>query len=132
MATETTYSGKKGGWQKLLKTLEGNAELAYLETQQTKLSNLLSQAVEVTKQQHALKASKQELSQQLQTIMSEGERTATLLRKSIQGHYGIRSEKLTEFGLKPFRGLPFRPRIRKPRTTETPGSSGSSTSTPSA
>lgn len=138
MSNETTQLGQKGEWQKLIKPLEGNAELAYLERQRDKLSGLLDQAVDITHQQNALTAQKQELSKQLQTIMVEGRRTATVLRKSIVAHYGVRSEKLAEFGLQPFRGRPFTPRIRKPKTQspqtqpETPDNSGASSSTPAS
>jgi hypothetical protein len=34
----------------------------------------------------------------------EGERVASLIRSALKQHYGIRSEKLAEFDLKPFRG----------------------------
>ena len=36
--------------------------------------------------------------------MVEGERLANLLRVNLKQHYGIRSEKLSAFGLQPFRG----------------------------
>ena len=49
-------------------------------------------------------ARSQELTPRLQAAMSDGERLATVLRLSVKAHYGIRSEKLTEFGLQPFRG----------------------------
>ena len=110
MAKETRYSEMKGEWQKLLLSLESNPELDYLQTQRAKLSELLSQAMEITNRQTALAASKQELSQQLRGIMVEGQRITTVLRKSVAAHYGVRAEKLTEFGLQPFRG---RPRIVK-------------------
>ena len=130
MSNETTQLGRKGEWQKLIKPLAGNPDLAYLATQRDKLAGLLDQAVEITHQQNALTAQKQELSKQLQTIMIEGQRTATILRKSIAGHYGVRSEKLAEFGMQPFRGRPFIPRTRKPKPQpETPGSAGTPAST---
>lgn len=135
MSNETTQLGQKGEWQKLIKPVKENAELAYLETQREKLSGLLDQAVEITHQQNALTAQKQELSKQLQTIMIEGRRTATVLRKSIAAHYGVRSEKLAEFGLQPFRGRPFAPRKKKPAAQpqpETPGSAGAPASTPAS
>jgi hypothetical protein len=135
MSNETTQLGQKGEWQKLIKPLEGNVELAYLDTQKEKLSGLLDQAVDITHQQNALTAQKQELSKRLQTIMVEGRRTATVLRKSIAAHYGVRSEKLAEFGLQPFRGRPFTPRTRKPKPQpqpEAPDSSGASSSTPAS
>lgn len=133
MSNETTQLGKKGEWQKLIRPLEGNPDLAYLATQREKLSGLLDQAVEITHQQNALAARKQELSKQLQTIMLEGQRTATILRKSIAAHYGVRSEKLAEFGMQPFRGRPFAPRTKKPKPQpEAPDNSGAQTSTPAS
>lgn len=133
MSNETTQLGQKGEWQKLIKPLEGKPELAYLTPQKDKLSGLLDQAVEITYQQNALTAQKQELSKQLQTIMIEGQRTATVLRRSIAAHYGVRSEKLAEFGMQPFRGRPFTPRTRKPKQQpEAPSNSDAPASTPAS
>ena len=52
----------------------------------------------------ATRATKQELSQQLKTLVVEGDRVATLLRSAVKQHFGVRAEKLTEFGVQPFRG----------------------------
>lgn len=79
----------------------GNLELDYRQTQRARLTELLNQAVDITNKQNALAASKQDLSQQLRVIMVEGQRMTTLLRKSIAAHYGVRAEKLAEFGLQP-------------------------------
>src|SRR6185295_15712011 len=49
-------------------------------------------------------AAKQEASLQLRTSLAECERLANILRLGVKQHYGIRSEKLAEFGLQPFRG----------------------------
>ena len=59
-------------------------------------------------------ASKQERSKQLQAIISEGQRLATGMRKMIVHQYGVRSEKLTEFGLQPFRGRKAKPAEENP------------------
>jgi hypothetical protein len=37
-------------------------------------------------------------------MVSDGQRLATMLRQGLKQYYGIRSEKLTEFGLNSFRG----------------------------
>ena len=55
-------------------------------------------------QQSAFTASKQEASQKLKTFLIEGDRLANVLQLAVKQHYGIRSEKLAEFGLQPFRG----------------------------
>ncbi len=56
--------------------------------------------------QASLKASKQELSKRLATLLLEGERLAAAIEKLLTEHYGLRSEKLAQFGLQPFRGRP--------------------------
>lgn len=117
MLREKTYTGMLGRWQRLLAPLGANlAELAHLELPHGKLQALLARALEINQQQAALTASKQEMSRQLKQIMGEGERLATLLLMAVKEHYGIRAEKLAEFGLQPFRG---RPRTAKP-APETP------------
>ena len=49
-------------------------------------------------------ASKQAASKEQQTLLTEGQRLANAIRALVKEHYGIRSEKLAEFGLQPFRG----------------------------
>ncbi len=112
MSEERTHAGKKGSWQRLATSLEANGtELGHLEGHRTKFSTLLGRVHEITQEQSALAANKQELSKQLQTLMDETGRLATTLRMAVKEHYGPRSEKLTEFGLQPFRG---RARKEKP------------------
>jgi Asp-tRNA(Asn)/Glu-tRNA(Gln) amidotransferase B subunit len=109
MAKETTYAGMLGNWQRLLEPLKANAaDLPHLEVPRAKLEALLTQAVGLSQEQAARTAAKQDLSQQLKSVVSEGQRLATLLRSAVKEHYGIRSEKLAEFNVQPFRG-----RVRK-------------------
>ena len=133
MAKQNTYTGMIGDWQRLLATLEEHsAEIPQLEPFRTKLGTMLSQAVDVTKQQADLKASKQSMSKQLQQLASQGQRLATVVRSALKEHYGITEEKLTAFGVQPFRG-----RAKKvvspapgPGTPGTPGAPGTSPGTP--
>jgi hypothetical protein len=116
MAKSRTNNGVVGRWQQLGTTLEANAgELSHLEVPRVKLGTMLGRALDIIKQQAALTASKQEMTRQLQEILAEGQRLETVLRLAIKEHYGIRSEKLAEFGLQPFRG---RPRKVKPEAPE--------------
>ena len=111
---ETTAAGKIGEWQRLLAPLTANAEeLKHLEVPRAKLAAMAAQATELKQQQAAQRAAKQEASKQLQEMLTEGGRLTTLLHQALKQHYGIRSEKLAEFGLKPFRG-------RKPLESSTP------------
>jgi DNA repair exonuclease SbcCD ATPase subunit len=108
--TETTRSGKLGEWQRLKAALqESQTELPELELQMTQFETLVGQAADLFRSQAGLVASKQEASQQLTGVMLECQRLATVLRFSLKQHYGPRSERLTAFGLPPFRGRTPKP-----------------------
>lgn len=105
MAQETTYKGKLGDWEQLIQMVaDHSAELAHLEGSRLKLEELLTQGQAYIARQAALRAEKQESSQQIKEVMSSGQRLATVIRRALQQHYGIRAEKLAAFGLQPFRG----------------------------
>ena len=107
MAKEKSKMGRLGGWQRLLARLIANQEdLPHLEGSRVRLAELLDQAQEAADRQAAHTAEKQEASKQLQAFLVEAGRLATVLEMSVKQHYGIRSEKLADFGLKPFRGRP--------------------------
>jgi chromosome segregation ATPase len=110
----TTNEAVVGNLQQLLSKLEANkADLPQLEISMTKLGTVMARVMDVSKQQAALTASKQAASKELQTLLTEGQRLANGIRALLKEHYGIRSEKLAEFGLQPFRG---RVRTVKPPT----------------
>jgi hypothetical protein len=116
MGRETTYAGKVGGLTRFTKALASNAaEVPHLEGARIRLESMLGEVQETASQQAALVASKQEASKKLKTTIIEAERLANGLRKLVTEHYGLRSEKLAEFGLQPFRG-----RKVKATTPETP------------
>lgn len=105
MAQETTYAGKLGGLTRLNTALAANAsEIPHLAGPHNRLDEILKEAVEVAKQQAALTASKQEATRRLQTLLTEGDRVAEGIRKFLKQHYGLRAEKLAEYGMQPFRG----------------------------
>ena len=113
---ETTTKGKIGKLQRLLARLESNREeLQHMEPSRARLQELFSQLQEAADRQATHTAAKQEASKQVQTLLTESERLATILQLAVKQHYGIRSEKLVDFGLKVFRG-----RSRKRAVTETP------------
>jgi hypothetical protein len=99
-------AGKLGDWQRLLAPIVANdADLKHLEVLRDQLSAMATQVSDLSKQQAAQRAAKQEASRQLGEVLTEGQRLATLLRQAVKQRYGIRSEKLAEFGIQPFRGL---------------------------
>jgi hypothetical protein len=131
--SETTRSGKLGEWQRLKSALQVNqADLPELENQMTQFETLLGQAEDLFQSQAAFAASKQDASQQLTGLMTECQRLATVLRFSLKQHYGPGSEKLTEFGLQPFRGRKPKPSPPPPPTETIEPSTGTATESPAA
>jgi hypothetical protein len=121
MSQEKTYAGVLGDLTRLNAAVTANgAELTHLEGPRARLEKLVSDALEVAKQQAALTASKQEASKRLLKLLTEAQRVATGLRKLLKEHYGVRSEKLAEFGLQPFRGRPRKAKPENPAPPETP------------
>jgi hypothetical protein len=122
MSKETTYKGKVEGWERLSERLTANAgELAHLETSRAKLEGMMTQARQIAAAQAAQTAAKQQASQAMKTVIAEGDRLASVLLASIKEHFGPRSEKVAEFGAKPFRGR------KKKVAPETPGTPGTGT-----
>jgi len=121
VARERTQSGKLGEWSRLGVTVRANsADLPHLDTPVSQLETLLAQGMDLTKEQLAFRASKQERSQQLQSVLAAGTRLATLLRAAVKQHYGPTSEKLAEFGLQPFRGRKAKPAADQAPTPPAP------------
>ena len=106
---------------RLLKTIDGADLVGFYDHNPTRapyvakelettafpsLEALLDQARSAFSDKAAHAAAKQTATRQLDHSLSEGLRLATVLRLAVKAHYGIRSEKLVEFGLQPFRGRP--------------------------
>jgi hypothetical protein len=116
---QTTQAGVLGALLRLRAALEANAdELAHLEGTRQRFANLVNEAQTRAQAQAAFAASKQEASRELERFLVEGQRMATGLGRLLREFYGIGAEKLTEFGLQPFRGRTRRTETEQP---EPPG-----------
>lgn len=105
MAREPQYGVTINSWERLLASMEANAQdFPQLEVYRAKLAEMLKAAREASSQQAAMAAGKQEASQRLQAVLVEGRKWATFLRLGVKRQYGDKSEKLVEFDLQPFRG----------------------------
>jgi hypothetical protein len=100
----------------ITKLQENRTDFPHLDTAIAKLLNLVALIQEAAAQQAAHIAGKQEASRRQDEHLSAALRLLTVMRVSLKEHYGIRSEKLAEFGIQPFRG---RSRKVKP-VTENP------------
>lgn len=105
MANEKTYSGILGDLLRFQASMEPKiGEVSHLGPTRILLGETLGRLQDLIRRQSAVMTEKQNLSQQIQAEIGGGQRLATVLRKGLQHHYGIRSEELTQFGLQPFRG----------------------------
>jgi hypothetical protein len=91
-----------------------------LEPFRLKLSGIVTQSFDLSKQQAAMKASKQESSKQLRQFLVDGQRVADVIRTAVRDYFGPDSEKLTEFGVKPFRGRKVKAAAAEKPTPTTP------------
>jgi hypothetical protein len=115
MSQETTYAGIRGEWQALIAPLaEKPPGLEHLEPFRAKLETALNRAVDITKQQAALAANKQELSKELLALMADGQRVAVVLRKGLKQQFGPKAEQLTAFNVQPFRGRKAKDTVAQP------------------
>jgi hypothetical protein len=111
MPREPKYGVTLNGWERLLASLDANAQdFPQLESYRTQLKTMLDAAKASAAHQTAMAATKQEATQQLQETLVSGRKLATFLRNGVRQQYGNRAEKLVEFDLKPLR--------QKVRTTE--------------
>ena len=121
MNSEQTYKGKIEDWNRLQERLNANAtDLAHLDGLRSQLGRVMEQARQIAAAQAAQKAAKQEASKTLKTAVLEGDRLANLLRTALKQHYGIRSEKLAEFGMRPFRGRNLTAKAKQPKPSPSP------------
>lgn len=131
---KSRYADHLKEWEDFSTSLVPSAtEAPQIEIQRASLQKMLEQAKDLTTQQALFQSQKQEVSSQLGTLMQEGKRLATVLRATVKQHYGIRNEKLVQFGIQPFRGKKVKatPADGSPEPTPAPQSTPTSTPHPS-
>lgn len=122
MSIKTTYAENTKEWEGLLRALVANlAQLPQLEGARLKLEGLLAGFRDLAAQQAVHQAAKQEMSKQLQALMRDGRKTATMIRAVLKEHYGHDSEKLVEYGVQPFRARVRKPAVKAPTQEPGPG-----------
>jgi hypothetical protein len=116
-----TFSKAVTNWELIVNAVAANAvDLASLEPLRVELHGVLQVAMELGNQQDAIQARAQQTSRELGEQLRRGEALAARLRAGIRAQYGYKSEKLTEFQLRPFRRRSRGPVETPPRPTEAP------------
>jgi hypothetical protein len=116
MAKEPKHGTTLNGWQRLLTSMEANAQdFTPLEAYRTQMQSMLDAARLAAKEQTAMAAAKQDATQRLNDLLVEGRKLATFLRGGVKQRYGDKSEKLVEFDL-----APARPKAKTPEPAKPP------------
>src|SRR5262245_20832943 len=85
-------------------TPETLAKIPAIQYIYDKLAAHLAEIQELLKQRAYHEARKQEISRQIDFVLPQGRKEASLLRGMLKEHYGPDSEQLAAFGIQPFRG----------------------------
>lgn len=102
---KTSYTVVLGERNQITKSLEANAsQMPHLEAPRLRLQQMLEELGELLTEQDRLQARKQEVTQRIHALEEQSGKLAAFLRVGVREHYGTRSERLTEFGMQPFRG----------------------------
>lgn len=102
-----TFARKVTKWEMTTNAVLANAaDLPHLEADRIELENLLAEVMELGNQQMAMQAQSQQALRDLDEKLREGEALVARLRAAIRARYGYKSEKLTEFQIRPLRRRP--------------------------
>jgi hypothetical protein len=107
-----TFSKTVTDWQMLVTTVAANTfDLAYLEPTRVELSAVLLIALELGVQHDRVHSVAQDTTRAVADTLRRGEALASRLRAGVRAKYGYKSEKLTEFQIRP---LARRSRVKEP------------------
>ncbi len=90
-------------WGRLAQTVANNAsELSHLQRTREALARAQREAEEARQRQAVARAAAQQATRDLEAAMARAHEAATRLRSGLWGHYGRKSVKLIEFGMRPY------------------------------
>lgn len=97
-----TFSKTVTDWRLLIDAVAANAaDLAYLEPVREELTIMLQNAMDLGIQQDRVQSETQQTSRAIEETLRRGDALAARLRAGIRSKYGYKSEKLTEFQIRP-------------------------------
>ncbi|MEA2563625.1 MAG: hypothetical protein QOH06_5129 [Acidobacteriota bacterium] len=124
------YMNRVNGWAQVVAgVLANEAQVPQLLGGLPRLELLIGLLRSLSVQFAAVRANKQEMAQQIQAVLREGDALADFLKTGARAHYGSDSEKLVEFGVQPFRGRSKKKVTEPPPLPETVAPSDSATDT---
>lgn len=104
MANNSSFADFIHDWEQLLAALDSNAgELPDVSAHRQPLEQVLVNAKAISARQDAHRAGLGQATRELEAVMADGRDSANRLRNFLKSHYGVRSDKLTEYGVRPVR-----------------------------
>ena len=104
MANKSAQADFVTDWEATLTNCKNrSAELPDLSAYIVPLETLLAEAKVLTARQKSLRGVKQQETVDLQEVLTKGREAALRLRAALKAHYGTKSERLIEFGMRPRR-----------------------------
>ena len=98
-----SFSDHMAKWDHLARTVANNApELSHLQRTREALAQAQREAEEARRRQAVARAAAQQATRDLEAAMARAHEAATRLRSGLWGHYGRKSVKLIEFGMRPY------------------------------
>ncbi|HWM92816.1 MAG TPA: hypothetical protein VN493_18775 [Thermoanaerobaculia bacterium] len=102
MAEMPQYMKRVAGWDLTNTAVVANVDdLRHLEVYQADLDQKADRFRALIARQAAQRASKQETSREIKELFRETETLVDYIRTGVRQHYGLNSQKLVEFGIKP-------------------------------
>jgi hypothetical protein len=118
----TSFADYITEWKKLLATVAVNqGDLQHLEEFRAQLEVEMAGAEAANVRQSAALAEAQQATRDLEGFLTRGKDLANRLRTGIRSRYGLRAEKLTEFGMRPLRARRRKPQTPPTQPPEVPG-----------
>lgn len=100
----TSFSDIVVDWQQLLSALDLNAEeLTNLAAMRDAMRRIHTRAVELNNEREVARGVAGQTTRDIKDHLFRGRELASKLRRALQAHYGLRSEALRQFGIRPLR-----------------------------
>jgi hypothetical protein len=106
-------------WSQLLASLGKHPdEVRFMEDLSSELRLILNSVSDLDKERLRLKARSQQITRDLEALKNRGRNVAGRIRSGVKTQYGLQSEQLTEFGMKPRRRRRIKEAIAEQQTVD--------------
>ncbi|HYN23076.1 MAG TPA: hypothetical protein VE078_19105, partial [Thermoanaerobaculia bacterium] len=110
------YAATVTAWRQFLDSVDEEiAQLPYVKRLVVQLEAMYGRAQELIQKRAALQAAKQAATRELQELLPNGRVAINCVRKTLRLEFGKTSERLVQYGIKPYRGRARRKKDQEPK-----------------